>query len=157
MNRWIAAVLCISLAACGGSRAAPSSDVSAGDFADGRYEFTANSPNQLIRGTIRTDASGTNVQFETACQSEATTRSMPRGMPSGSSVARYYCSGAWLTFDKRNPASAKWFATVQLPRRREVCARYETRDGRQVCASKTTETYYVDETRSGGIQVRRVQ
>ena len=124
--------------------------------AEGLYEFSANTPNQLIRGNIRMDSSGTGVQFETACQTEATVRGMPSGMPSSTGMMRYYCSGAWLTFDRRNPQTAKWFATVPIPRRREVCARYDTVNGRQVCASRTTETYYVYETRSGGIQVRRV-
>ena len=158
MNRWIVALSCIALAACGGTRAAPSSDApAAGGLAESLYEFSANTPNQLVRGSIRVRSTGTDIQFETACQSEVTTRSRPNGMPSSTSVMTHYCSGTWLTFDRRNPASAKWYATVQLPRRREVCSRYETQNGRQVCVSRTTETYYVNESRSGGIQVRRVQ
>lgn len=125
--------------------------------ADGIYEFTANTPNQLIRGSIRVGPEGTGIQFETACQPEATIRPMPSTMPSATTTSmRYYCSGAWLTFDRSNPVQAMWHTTVEVPRRREVCARYETQNGRQVCVSRTTETYYVPEPRSGGIQVRRL-
>ena len=156
MNRWIATLSCVALAACGGGRAAPSSEAPAASAGYGLYAFSASSPDQLIRGTIRVGPDGTGIQFETACQPEATVRPMPSGMTSSMSTMRYYCSGTWLTFDRRNPAMAKWYATVQLPRQREVCSRYDTQNGRQVCVSRTTETYYVNETRSGGIQVRKV-
>lgn len=122
----------------------------------GTYTFTASTPNQLIRGTVLVGPEGTGVQFETACQPEATLRARPSGMPSSTSVMSYYCSGTWLTFDRRNPATAKWYASVEIPRRREVCTRYETQNGRQVCVSQTTESYSVFETRTGGIQVHRV-
>jgi hypothetical protein len=155
MQRWFAVSACIALTACGGSsRGAPS--VEAPSISrEGQYEFSATTPNQVIRGTIHASSDAMNVQFETPCQSDATTQGMPSGMPSSTSVSRYYCSGAWLTFDRRNPSSAKWFASVQLPRAREVCARYETQSGRQVCVSRNTETYYINETRAGVIQVRR--
>lgn len=154
MQQWIAVTACIALGACGGSRGAPS-DEALPASREGRYEFSATTPNQVVRGTVRVGSDAMDVQFETPCQPDATTRGMPSGMPSSTSVSRYYCSGAWLTFDRRNPSSAKWFASVQLPRRREVCARYETQNGRQVCVSRSTETYYINETRTGVIQVRR--
>jgi hypothetical protein len=153
MQRWIA-VACIVLNACGGSRSAPS-DQAPPAASEGRYEFSATTPSQVIRGTVRVSSDAMDVQFETPCQSDAAMRGVPSGMPSSTSVARYNCGGAWLTFDRRNPSSAKWFASVQLPRRREVCARYETQNGRQVCVSRSTETYYINETRTGVIQVRR--
>ena len=68
----------------------------------------------------------------------------------------YYCSGTWLSFDRFNPAQATWYASVEIAKRREVCNRYETQNGRQVCVSRGMETYYVYEPRSGGIQVQRV-
>ena len=154
MHRSIVTMACMVVFGCGGSRGTPA--VEAPSSLDGLYEFSATTPNQNIRGNLRSTSEGLGIQFETACQPEVTTRGRPRGMPSNTSVAIYYCSGAWLTFDRRNPATAKWYATVDLPRRREVCARYETQNGRQVCVSRATETYYVPESRSGGIQVRRV-
>jgi hypothetical protein len=149
------AILSTLMACASGGTSAANSD--AARPTDGTYEFVANTPNQLIRGSIRVDSEGAGIQYETTCQPEASIRALPRVGPSVTTTSmRYYCSGAWLTFDKRNPASAMWFATVEAPRRREVCSRYETQNGRQVCASRTTETYYVAEQRSGGIQVRRV-
>jgi len=155
MQRWYAVTACIALSACGGSSRGASSVEAPTASSEGRYEFSATTPTQVIRGTVRVSSDAMDVQFDTPCQSEATTRGMPSGMPSSTSVSRHYCGGAWLTFDRRNPTSAKWFASVQLPRRREVCARYETQGGRQVCVSRSTETYYVTENRSGVIQVRR--
>lgn len=154
MQRWIAVTAFIALSACGGSRSAPTVEAPSASR-EGLYEFSASTPNQVIQGTIRLGSEALDVQFATPCQPEAKTRGMPSGMPSSTSVSRYYCSGTWLTFDRRNPTSAKWFSLVELPRRREVCARYETQNGRQVCVSRSTETYYVNESRSGVIQVRR--
>jgi hypothetical protein len=146
---------CVVLGACGGSRTAPSAEATKVAMY-GDYGFTANPPNQLIRGTIRVNAEGTGIQFETACQPEVTVRPRPRNMPASTSVMTYYCSGTWLSFDKSNPAQAKWFASVEVPRRREICNRYETQNGRQVCVSRGTETYTTYEQRSGGIQVSRI-
>jgi len=71
-------------------------------------------------------------------------------------TTRFYCGGTMLTFDHRNPAKAKWYSTVRVLRRREVCTHYEKQGARQVCVKKGAETYYVDEPRTGGIQVRRI-
>ena len=141
------------------SCATAGTSVATGDAArpiEGTYEFSASTPNQLIRGSVFVGPEETRVQFETTCQPEATVRPRPRSMPSSTSVMTYYCGGTWLAFDRRNPAAANWFASVEVPRRREVCARYETQNGRQVCVSRTTETYSVFETRTGSIQVRRI-
>jgi hypothetical protein len=155
MQRWFAVTACIALTACGGSsRGAPSVDAPPASSEE-HYEFSATTPNQVIRGTVRVSSDAMDVQFETPCQSETTSRGMPSGMPSSTSISRHACGGTWLTFDRRNPTSAKWFASVQLPRRREACSRYETQNGRQVCVSRSTETYYINETRTGVIQVRR--
>ncbi len=154
MGRWIVAGALIVVTACGGSRSSPT--VEAPSPAEGTYEFVANTPTQVIRGTVNLTSSGVGVQFEAPCQPQVTPQPRPRAMPSAGALAIYQCSGAWLTFDKSNPSSAKWYANIQQPHQREVCARYDTVNGRQVCASRTTETYYVNESRSGGIQVRRI-
>jgi hypothetical protein len=66
--------------------------------------------------------------------------------------------GALLWFDRGNPGqNAKWSGNIPVQKRREACARYETRDGRQVCVSKTYETYVELESTSGPVQMRRVQ
>ena len=157
--RFVLSVSAALLTACassgGGSRTAPTTE-SSPDVLEGTYQFTAGTPNQIIRGSLRVTDDQMGVQFETACQSEVGPQPFPRGMPSSTSFRRYYCSGAWLMFDNRNPRSAKWYATVQLPRQRQVCVRYETRNGRQVCGEQGSETYFVYETRSGGIQVQKV-
>lgn len=155
MHGWIAVAACMTLGACGGSRSTsllppPSAPE------NGLYAFSASTPNQHIRGTIRVGEGGMGIEFETNCQPEATTRPLPRGMPTTSSVSRHYCSGAWLEFGRQNPTVAKWYASVEVPRQREVCDRYQTQNGRRVCVSRSIETYNVVETRSGGIIVRRI-
>lgn len=144
MKRWIAAS--IALVACGGSRGAPSSEASAGGTGYGLYSFSASVPYQLIRGTIRVGPEGTDIQSETSCQQTEATES----------TTRYYCGGTMLAFGRSNPAVAKWYATVRVLRRREICTHYETRNARQVCVKKSAETFYVHESRTGGIQVRRI-
>jgi hypothetical protein len=144
MKRWIVTVTCIALAGCGGSRGAQSSEASAGGTGYGLYSFSASAPNQLIHGTIRVGPEGTDIQSETACQLEAT-----------ASTTRYYCGGTMLTFDRRNPRTAK-YAMVRVLRRREICTHYETRNARQVCVKKSAERYYVTEQRTGGVRVRRI-
>jgi hypothetical protein len=98
-----------------------------------------------------------SVEFETDCQAEVTVRPRPRDMSSTTSEAQYYCGGAWLAFNRQNPLFAKWYATMEVPRRRQVCNRYETRNGQRVCVSQVSETYYVTQTRSGGVQVRPIR
>lgn len=67
-------------------------------------------------------------------------------------------SGAILKFDRGNPSQgAKWAGNVPVRKRREVCARYEVRNGREVCAGRKTETYETSEPRSGPVQMRKVQ
>ena len=146
-------LVCATLTACASRSAEPREPAEA---SGATYAFSANTPHQLIRGTVLVGPEGTGVQFDTPCQREATVRARPTGMPSSTSVLSYYCSGTWLTFDRRNPATAKWYASVEILRRREVCARYETQNGRQVCVSRKMETYTVTESRSGAIQVRRI-
>jgi hypothetical protein len=46
--------------------------------------------------------------------------------------------------DLHNPLNrSRWRATVQQTRQRQVCVRYEVRNGRQVCVQYRTETYEV--------------
>jgi hypothetical protein len=67
-------------------------------------------------------------------------------------------TGAILKFDRGNPGQgAKWVGNLPVQRRRQVCAQYEVRNGREVCASMKTETYEDLEPKTGPVQVRRVQ
>jgi len=146
-----------TLCACGGGRPAPSTETTSPYNAS--YAFSAATPNANVQGKIVVNSSGTFVNFDTPCQGGDVTRTrgMPSGMPSTTSAARYYCGGAWLVFDRRNPSGApKWFANVESPRSRRVCDSYVTQNGRQLCASYRSETYYVYETRTCGIQVQRI-
>ena len=154
MNRMVVAA-CVMLAACGGARSAPSTDA-ARTAMYGDYGFSASVPNQVIRGTVRVTPVGTGIEFETTCNPEVGARPRPRNMPSSSTSVTRYCSGAWLAFDRFNPAQAMWYSSVEVQKRREVCAQYATQNGRQVCVSRSTETYSVYEPRSGSIQVQRV-
>ena len=71
---------------------------------------------------------------------------------------RVATGGAILKFDRGNPGQgAKWAGNMPVRKRREVCARYEVRNGREVCAGMKTETYETTEPRSGPVQMRRVQ
>ena len=78
----------------------------------------------------------------------------PTGMPTGAGFVRLYCSGTWLTFNRSNPSSARWYTMLSFPRERELCEEYGTRNGRQGCVRKSRETYYETVTRSGTIQVK---
>lgn len=77
------------------------------------------------------------------------------GAPDQNAI-RYVCTGVLLTFDRRNPAlRSKWSTSVTVRRRREVCARSEVRNGREVCVQRAVETYEAREPKSGTLQVRR--
>ena len=146
------------LCACGGGRPAPTTETTS-PYDNASYAFSAATPNANVAGKILVNSSGTFVDFDTPCQGGEVTRlqGLPSGMPSTTSAARYYCGGAWLVFDRRNPSgAARWFANVETPRSRRVCDSYVTRNGQQVCASYRSETYFVYETRTGGIQVQRI-
>lgn len=155
MNGRILVIACLTGSACGGSRTTPASEPTS-DPMDGLYEFTATTPNQNIRGTIQVESGGFRLEYQTPCQSQATTSRRVAMPTTAAGSTRYFCGDAVLTFDRRNPAIAKWYSTVEVERQRQVCDRYETQGGRQVCVSQRTETYTVPQTQSGGIQVRKV-
>jgi hypothetical protein len=142
-------VALLSCASGGGS--ATSRDVAS---AEGMYDFFATVPGQGVRGTLQVTADTMLFNAVEGCNSNI--RSEPIGHTSYAGVFRYACSSAVLEFDRRNPVrSSKWSATVQIKRRREVCAERAVRNGREVCIRNTIETYEVPERRSGSIQVTR--
>jgi hypothetical protein len=122
----------------------------------GTYEFVASVPGRLVKGKLFVEPDTLHFVPETNCSSDYDPAARIVARLNAGEV-RYFCAGAWLTFDRRNPAqSSKWFSAVRIPKQRQVCAQYATQNGRQVCVRQSMETYYTTEQRSGSIQVRRI-
>ena len=151
--------------ACAGGRTSESA-VEGSVPEEASYQFSATIPFSDATSKTRTyQLSGVFVRLgdslfvqpDANCQTlapEAPDGRGPKGMPTGAGFVRMYCRGAWLTFNRSSPSSARWYTLVSVPREREVCERTGTRNGRQGCVRKSMQTYYVTETRSGTIQVR---
>ncbi|HEX6943798.1 MAG TPA: hypothetical protein VF128_12785 [Gemmatimonadaceae bacterium] len=128
-----------------------------GGPAEGDYDYVANLPGQQVRGRMR--VVGDTVLVDPVADYCRPTVGVPDPL-----AIRYTCNGPGniesveLRIDRRNPAQlSKWTAAYRVQRRREVCTQYAIRDGRQVCVQMNTETYETIESRSGTLQVRRVQ
>lgn len=165
MNRWIPTTACAALCACGSSRGAPTVEAPSGS-GEGIYEFSASIPARQAGTTIRVQGTFTLVgdsllvQSPNGCEAVVSRGpAAPNGVPSSATVRSFYCGGALLTFDRRDPVkAARWFASVPVPKQRNACVEYRTSENRrQVCVRWRPETYYTYETRSGGIQVRPIQ
>jgi len=129
---------------------------------EGIYEYSASIQGTTVRGrlhvltdTILVDSESGECgavtsdanNFRVACRG-TTVVTMDQGRALG---------GALLVFDRGNPRQgAKWVGNFPVQKRRQVCERYEVRQGREVCASMKNETYEELEPRSGPVQVRRV-
>ena len=70
----------------------------------------------------------------------------------------YTCGGVAFAFDRADPVhKASYSAIVQVKSRRQVCVRYTTtKEGTQVCAQTSSETYYRNVRRSGALRPSRV-
>ena len=70
----------------------------------------------------------------------------------------YTCGGVSFAFDRADPVhKASYSAVVQVKASRQVCLRYTTnKDGKQVCAQMSTETFYRDVRRSGALRPLRI-
>ena len=158
--------ICATVIACASGRRSESA-VEGSASEEATYEFIATIPfSDAVARSARTyKLSGVFVRLGDSLfvQPDATCQPLapaapdeqgPRGMPTGAGFVRLYCSGAWLTFSRSNPSSARWYKLVSVPREREVCERTGTRNGRLGCLRKSRQTYYVTETRSGTIEVR---
>ena len=124
---------------------------------EGIYDYVANLPGQQVRGTMR--VTGDTVTIDPMADYCRPTVGVPDPL-----AIRYTCNGpgniesVQLRIDRRNPTQlSKWSASYRVQRRREVCTQYAVRDGRQVCVQTSTEMYETTESRSGTLQVRRVQ
>lgn len=154
MKRLIVIIVATVTGGCSGAGPQPQTAVPAGPI-EGTYEYLVALPNQQVRGTLR-------VTGDTALVDPVSDYCRPTLGPPDPLSIKYTCTGTGtyeqiqLNIDRRNPMQlSKWAATFRVTRRREVCAQYAVRDGRQVCVQTTTETYETTETRNGTLQVRR--
>lgn len=124
---------------------------------EGVYDYVANLPGQHVRGRMRVLADTITVEpMADYCRPTV-------GTPDPLAFL-YSCNGPGsfesiqLRIDRRNPVQlSKWVARFRVRRQREVCVRYDTRGGQRVCVETQRETYETEESRSGTLQVRRVQ
>ena len=152
MIRFGVAMMSAGLSACvavGGGR-----NSGAAIPVDGTYDFTANLPDQQLRGKMR--VVGNEVLLE-----PATGNCRPIEAPDSLSV-RFLCNGSGryeqlsIRIDRRNPAErSSWAASYRVPRKREVCSEYGTVSGQTVCIRTWTEYYDASEGRNGRLRVRR--
>ena len=159
------ATLCILLGtvACASSSAVTKTG-EAGTLATGTYEIVATIPGQHVNGIVQFETDTVRFRSETSCEaqySSAGTRYLAMTQLATDLVGRtsitFGCGGAILSFDLRNPMqNPRWSARVPVQKLREVCARRETRNGREVCVQTTMERFEVLESRTGPIQVRRI-
>lgn len=163
---WLGALTWLAASACGGTRGASSVDAASAKT-DGIFDFVANVPGQQmgstirVRGTLAIVGDSLVVHPDTNCAiftPEMNARLVASQRASiGPGVASLYCQGgARLTFYRHNPSAARWSATVRVPKQRNACVEYVRRETRQVCARYRPETYYEQQIRSGGIQVRLI-
>ena len=149
---------CVVLVACGGSRTAPEAavpDAAPAGPIEGNYEYQANLPGQLVKGTLR-------VLGDTMLVEQTADYCLPVQGSRDPLAIWYSCKGGGrfeqltLRLDRRNPAQfSKWSASFRVQKRRQVCAEYAIQQGRQVCVRQTTETYEDTESSRGNLQVRR--
>jgi hypothetical protein len=129
----------------------------------GIYEFSAIVEGRPISGRLHVRPDTILVESPNGDCGQATSDARffnvgCRGTEVLTSAENRVVSGAILKFDRGNPAQgAKWAGNMPVRKRREVCARYEVRNGREVCAGMKTETYETTEPRSGPVQMRKVQ
>ena len=135
---------------------------------EGTYEFLASAPGQTVRGNFRLQGEdifvdGQTVDCGTSGSRQEGSAERNRAMAIASSGSRNTgaatfrgCEGVTVAFDRRNPVQSKWYASVPVQRRREVCAERAVQNGREVCVRRKMESYETYESRSGTVQVRRV-
>lgn len=162
MQRTLLGALAILTACASSSRTTETSTstsvsaVTAGPV-EGVYDYTANLPGQQVRGKLR-------VIGDTVTLDPMGDYCRPSVRAPDPLAFHFSCNGPGsyesiqLRIDRRNPVQlSKWSAIYRVQRTRDVCMRYETQAGRQVCVQTKQETYETNETRSGTLAVRRVQ
>ena len=142
------------LTACASAGKPAQTDESQRATREGIYEFSAVIQGVVVRGKLHVLPDTILVDSEQGdCGAAGWESRYLRVGCRSTAVA----SGTFLLFDRENPGLApKWSGYVAVKKRREVCDRYEVRQGREVCAARKIETYEEPERRSGPVQVRRV-
>lgn len=110
---------------------------------DGLYDFVARTGNYDLRGKLLWASGEASIDSEIGyCRIDP--------MHTDPQTIRYQCeSGNDLRslvyiIDRNFPLNrSRWRASITQTRQRQVCARYETRNNRQVCVQWRTETYEV--------------
>jgi len=154
MSRLSVLVACVGLTACASSNKNEPNSSPVSASVQGTYAFTANLPDQQLRGRLR--VIGKEILLEPASGT-------CRPMEGTDSVAvRFLCnvSGRYeqvsIRIDRRKPAErSTWSASYRVQRTRQVCAEYRTVAGQQVCMSTHPEYYETTEGKAGRLAVRR--
>jgi hypothetical protein len=160
MKPVLALLTLASLHACAGSGKPVTSD--SRPTREEIYEFTASILGTVVRGKLHVLTDTVLIDSEAGDCGTVTgdSRFIRVGCRSTTVVTTdqsFRMSGAVLSFDRGNPGQgAKWVGNFPVQKRRQVCERYETRQGREVCASTRIESYEELEPRSGPVQVRRL-
>jgi hypothetical protein len=120
---------------------------------EGNYAFTANLPDQQMRGSLR--IAGNEILLEPASGN-------CRATDADSLAVRFACIGAGraeqisILIHRQQPAErSAWSASYRVQRSRQHCSEYGVVAGQQVCIRSWTEYYDTTEGKRGKLSVRR--
>ena len=154
MKRPPVLIACVALSACASSNNGHLNSGTVGAPVQGTYTFTANLPDQQLRGTFQ--VAGSRILLDPASGNCRATES------SDTVMVHFLCasSGRYeqlsVRINRRKPAEGSyWSASYRVQRSREVCQEYGVVSGRQVCVRSWTEYYDTSEGKSGKLRVRR--
>ena len=154
MRRLCVLVALVGLTACASSNTSAANSGPVNAPVQGTYAFTANLPDQQLRGTLL--VTGNDIRLEP-------TSGTCRATQSADTVAiRFLCNGSGryeqlsIRIDRHKPVEGStWYASYRVQRSREVCSEYGTVSGQTVCVRTWTEYYDAAEGKSGKLRVRR--
>jgi hypothetical protein len=153
VRRVLALVAFVGLTACASSSRTEPNGRLVDSSAEGAYTFTANLPDQLLRGTLR--IIGDEILLEPAAGS-------CRAIDADSVAIRFLCNGSGryeqmsIRIHRQKPAErSTWAASYRVQRTRENCSEYGVVSGQQVCIRSWTEYYDTTEGKAGKLMVRR--
>ena len=154
MSRIGVLAACVGLTACASSNNAVPSSGPANAPVQGTYVFTANLPDQQMRGTLQ--IMGDRIMLEPAsgtCRAtEGTDTVMVLFLCNGSGRSE----GLSIRINRRKPAEGSyWSASYRVQRSRQICQEYGVVSGQQVCVRSWTEYYDAAEGKNGKLRVRR--
>ena len=151
MSRFGLLAACAALTGCASSHNDTPSTGPAGAPVQGTFAFTANLPDQQMRGTLQ--ITGDRILLEPA---SGTCRAME------DTDAVFLCNGSGryeqlsIRINRHKPTEgSSWSVSYRVQRSREVCQEYGVVSGRQVCVRSWTEYYDDTQGKSGKLRVRR--